>query len=176
MLRLQITIEQVRRFQMHLRTAGAHEIGGVLVGEQLTENTFRLADFSVQHTGGSTTCFVRAPEQHAAFCDAFFARTGHQYTRFNYLGEWHSHPSFPALPSTTDVAAMQDMVEDAAQGLHFAVLLIVNLDCRHQLRMSGTAFRAHTPPVEVELISEGRILSRRPEESQPFGCHTLGDV
>lgn len=176
MLRLQITSEQVRRFQRHLRTAGAHEIGGVLVGEQLTENTFRLADFSVQHTGGSTTCFVRDPEQHAAFCNAFFARTGHQYTRFNYLGEWHSHPSFPALPSATDVAAMQAMVEDASQGLYFAVLLIVNLNRRRQLRMSGTAFRAHTPPMKVELLSEGRACWHQHTESQPFRRHTSGQA
>lgn len=151
-MRLQITTEQIQRFRQQLKMAGVREIGGVLMGEHVSDDTFRLADFSVQHAGGTASCFMRTPADHTAFFDAFFARTGHQYTRFNYLGEWHSHPSFPAIPSTTDIAAMQEIVEDAGHGTNFALLLVVNLNWRRQLCLSASAFQANRGPVEIELV------------------------
>ncbi len=58
--------------------------------------------------------------------NAFFCETGHQYDRFNYLGEWHSHPRFPVTPSAQDVESMVDLV-NGERGIDFAVLLIVRL-------------------------------------------------
>ncbi|MEP6899824.1 MAG: Mov34/MPN/PAD-1 family protein [Rhodanobacter sp.] len=58
----------------------------------------------------------------------FFTRTARAYRTFNYIGEWHSHPSYLTLPSTTDVTTMQELVSAEAFRGHFAVLLIVRLD------------------------------------------------
>lgn len=138
-------------------TLDAWEVTPRFPREHLSKDTFRLADFSVQQAGGTAACFVRAPTEHTAFFDAFFARTGHQYTRFNYLGEWHSHPSFPAVPSTTDVIAMQEIVEDSGPGVNFALLLVVNLNRRHRVCLSATAFQADMAPVEIELVIEGLV-------------------
>jgi hypothetical protein len=51
----------------------------------------------------------------------FFER----YRRFNYLGEWHSHPSFSVQPSFEDIESMTDIVENGNSTITFAVPLIV---------------------------------------------------
>ena len=111
-----------------LRRAGRREIGGILMGEQLEHDRFRIVEFTVDETSGTAAHFVRGPEHHRAALDAFFRRTGADYRRFNYLGEWHSHPSFPVLPSAEDVATMIDLVT-GERDITFAALLIVRLRC-----------------------------------------------
>ena len=84
----------VKRLRRELRRAGNREIGGLLMGEDLGNGDFRVVEISVQRSGGTEACFIRNPEDHQTELDTFFARTGNDYSRFNYLGEWHSHPSF----------------------------------------------------------------------------------
>ncbi|WP_008545410.1 Mov34/MPN/PAD-1 family protein [Bradyrhizobium sp. CCGE-LA001] len=154
-MKVLLPYEVVQKLAAELKRAGIREIGGVLVGEHVAGETFRVADLSVQHSGGSATHFVRDVAHNRAFIANFFARTGHDYERFNYLGEWHSHPSFEPLPSGQDIRAMRDIVEDPNVGVNFAVLLIVTLARRSSLRLSGTAFRANASPVNVDIKIEG---------------------
>ena len=57
----------------------------------------------------------------------FFRLTGEDYTRFNYLGEWHSHPSFSTTPSEKDVQSMLEIAGDPEVGANFVALVIVRL-------------------------------------------------
>lgn len=118
--------EQRVRLKSLLRRSGRREIGGVLMGEQLAPDHFRIVDFSVDRISGSAAHFVRSPEHHRSALDAFFARTNADYRRFNYLGEWHSHPSFPVHPSPEDVLSMADLVR-GERDITFATLMIVRL-------------------------------------------------
>lgn len=110
------------------------------MGEHVSEVTFRVVDFSVQRDGGSRTNFVRDPKEHVAQLAAFFEGTGADFTRFNYLGEWHSHPSFPPSPSASDIAEMVRLVDDPEVGASFAVLLIVRLRIIRGLTGTATLF------------------------------------
>ena len=82
---------------------------------------------------------VRFPRATHLFC-----RTGNDFRRFNYLGEWHSHPSFSAHPSREDIATMTDLVENG-EGITFAALMIVRLrfqfwmDCTFTVLARGAA-------------------------------------
>ena len=134
-----------------------NEIGGVLVGEHVEGETFRVVEASVQRTGGSAVHFVRDPEHSREFLEDFFARTGKDYRRFNYIGEWHSHPSFEPIPSTSDIRAMRDIVEDRDVGVNFAVLVVARLLLRSSLQLSATLFRVGRPPELVNLVIEGGI-------------------
>lgn len=153
-----------------LAAARRREIGGVLVGEHVEHETFRVADISVQRSGGSNVHFVRDPAQHRDFLDKFFEGSGRDYQRFNYLGEWHSHPTMLALPSLTDCHTMANLVADPAVGANFAVLMIARLRPWLGLQLSATAFRAGTPPDAAQLegeVGDGqsvrfRQLQRRP--------------
>lgn len=164
MLRLRLPKALLKRMELALRNAGSNEIGGVLVGEHVGENCFHLSDLSIQATPGEHACFVRMPAEHSDFMEAFHDRTGHDYTRFNYLGEWHSHPSFPVSPSTQDAMTMQAIVDDHHEPAQFAVLLIARLDYRH-LNLGALAFREGLPPMHVELEIEKEIEK---ETVRPF--------
>nr|WP_276555700.1 Mov34/MPN/PAD-1 family protein [Bradyrhizobium elkanii] len=140
-----------------------NEIGGVMVAEHVGGTSFRIVELSVQRSGGTAMHFVRDPEQSKAFLSDFFARTGGDYRRFNYVGEWHSHPAFEPVPSRSDIQAMYQIVEDPEVGTNFAVLIIVRLILRRSLQMSATLFRAGLPPEPVVVLLERKtpgLLSR----------------
>ena len=104
-MKLIVPMHILRSLEKAMRKAGRCETGGVLVAEHVRDDTFRLEDLSVQATCGSATHFVRDPSAHRAFLDAFFDRTEHNYARYNYFGEWHSHTVVPPIPSTLTVSA-----------------------------------------------------------------------
>lgn len=134
-----------------LRAAGSREIGGVLMGEQIAPGHFRVVDLSIDSQTGGRAHFVRSSEAHAEALSAFFRETGYQYVRFNYLGEWHSHPRFSVTPSTQDVASMIDLVE-GERGIEFAVLLIVRLHWWRRISCSCTLFCRSTNPSPVDIL------------------------
>lgn len=146
----------IAKFEKALSRAGTREIGGVLVGEHVADEEFRVVDLSVQRSGGTESCFVRHPKKHRRFMRRFFRRTGTDYARFNYLGEWHSHPLYLAVPSATDLAQMQLIVEDGPGAPLFAVLLIIRLDGRERIELCATAFAPGSAPTQVEIRIQPR--------------------
>ena len=136
-----------------LERAGVREVGGVMMGEHVEEEVFRVVEVTVQRPG-TVAIFVRTVWGAVAPLMGFFARTGHKYTKFNYLGEWHSHPSFRLDPSDRDGATMWGIVEDTAVGANFAVLLIVRLQ---DGSLEGQAF-VYLPGKKMQpavLVMEG---------------------
>jgi integrative and conjugative element protein (TIGR02256 family) len=144
----------VKLLVRELRKAGSREIGGLLMGEHVEAEIFRVASLTVQRSGGDFAGFVREPGDHEVQLKRFFKQTNNDYTRFNYLGEWHSHPSFRSLPSTTDLSTMQSIVEDGGMGVNFLVLLIPRLAGVERMELSATAFRAGVAPEAVDLRTE----------------------
>lgn len=118
-----------------LLKAGRREIGGILMAEHVGPNEFEVKDLTV-HRRGTVFNFVRVLEDALSRLRAFFERAEHDYTRFNYIGEWHSHPSFVPSPSPRDDASMREIVEDPKVGANFVVLLIVKLESPHEMASS----------------------------------------
>lgn len=145
----------VKKLRRELRRAGIVEVGGVLMGEHLHGDTFRVVDISVQHSGASQFHFVRDPQEHQRVLKKFFEATGEDYSRFNYLGEWHSHPSFDGWPSCTDVKTMQSIVDDPGVGANFLVLVISKLGKRRQLELTATVVTREGSPFTATILSEG---------------------
>jgi len=131
------------------------------MGEHVRDETFRVVEISVQRAGGAEACFIRNPSSHKRQLNKFFARTGKDYTRFNYLGEWHSHPSFDAVPSPKDVLTMQALVGDPAVGVTFLVLMVTKLSTDSRIEASAMAFTQATPPTVVPIATEGPSQSRQ---------------
>ncbi|MCT8989599.1 Mov34/MPN/PAD-1 family protein [Chelativorans sp. SCAU2101] len=151
-MQVSLPFEVRNRIKALLRTAGRREIGGILMGEQLEPGRFRIVDFSVDTISGTAAHFVRSPEHHGEALQAFFERTGYAFGRFNYLGEWHSHPCFPARPSQEDVQSMEELVH-GERDIHFALLLIVRLRWMVCLDYSATVFIRHGNPQPVAVSS-----------------------
>lgn len=151
----------VKRLRRELR-GRRQEIGGILVGESVGGDIFRLVDISVQHSGGSVVHFVRDPEHHKDFLAEFFLRTGNDYTRFNYIGEWHSHPAFEPLPSREDIGTMFDIIEDPNVGVNFAILIIARLERRRLFQLSATLFRRGVAPGPINVEIEAQADEEAP--------------
>ena len=140
LIKVYLTPSVKLRLRFHLALAGHKEIGGMLFGEQIQANHFKVVDFSIDNRSGTFANFVRDPIIHKKSIDRFFHKTGHNYTRFNYLGEWHSHPSFSVLPSREDAISMQNLV-NSEDSIEFAFLLIVKLESYFRLDYSNSLFQ-----------------------------------
>jgi len=139
--------------------AGRREVGGILMGEHVERDTFRVKELTIQRKGGSFARFIRKVEEIVAPLRAFFDATKHDYTRFNYLGEWHSHHSFALAPSNRDHKTMYDIVTDPQLGAHFIVLLLVKLDNLGQLKANATVYQPNKAPFACTIIREGEVKS-----------------
>lgn len=150
-MRVEITPGVKATLRRALCAAGRREIGGVLMGEQIEPGHFRVVDLSIDKETGGRAHFVRSPEAHADALDAFFQRTGNEYDRFNYLGEWHSHPRFHVEPSVQDAESMLELVH-GERDIDFAVLLVVRLDWCWWIASSCTLFRRGHQPAAVDIL------------------------
>src|SRR5947207_68131 len=149
---IELTAEIESRFQRSLHQAGRQEIGGMLFAEQLKPGHFRIVDFSLDSLSGSHISFRRDLATHQKTREEFFGRTGHDFQRFNYLGEWHSHPSFSVRPSAEDMATMMDIVHDASKSIiSFAILLILRLRFRLWVDHSLTIFARDRAPQAIRI-------------------------
>ncbi|HEV2517193.1 MAG TPA: Mov34/MPN/PAD-1 family protein [Devosia sp.] len=144
----------MQRLASDLRSARRREIGGLLFGEHVESDLFRVLEATVQTSGGTKADFKRDPKVHKAALEAFFAKTGHNYVKYNYLGEWHSHPSFSTDPSTDDLDTMHQIVADPSVGANFAVLIIVKLTSARSLELSATAFFAGGACEAIDVVIE----------------------
>lgn len=156
-MQIELRPEVRLRLQEALRRAGRREIGGMIFAEQLSAaGHFCVVDFSLDTYSGSTTRFNREPGVHRRALEDFYRRTGYDFTRFNYLGEWHSHPSFSVHPSLHDIATMTDLVETSTE-ISFAILLIVRLRLRLWMNCTFTAFSRGVCPTRSRIV---RMLPR----------------
>lgn len=103
-----------------------------MLGEHVGPNAFQLRDVTVQGTG-SISRFIRKVEAAARGLKAFLIKHNNEFERFNYLGEWHSHPLYAAEPSVVDHTSMRDIIMDPKVGANFVALLIVKLNQHRQL-------------------------------------------
>ncbi len=137
-----------------LREAGRREIGGILMAEHIGENTFRVQSVTIQRRGGSFATFLRVVEAFLVPLRNFFRQTDYNYTKFNYIGEWHSHPSFVPTPSETDHQTMLSIINDPQMGAFFVVLLIVKLDENGGFVGTVTVYQPEATAFRGELILE----------------------
>lgn len=123
------------------------------MGENLTSGQFRIKDLTVQKHGGTSATFVRVVQNILIPLRQFFRRTRHHYTRFNYLGEWHSHPDLPLAPSQRDCESMWEIVDDPSIGANFVVLIIIHLE-EDALAGRALVFLPGKQVFECELVKE----------------------
>jgi len=139
-----------------LQQAGNREIGGVLFAEQLSEGEFLILEATRQRFGGNATTFRRRVIKARKEVRALHKSYGGIPERYNYLGEWHSHPAAAVHPSARDADTMWRLLEDADGTVNFLVLLIARLRDQTNLELSATAYLAsgHSLNCDLELQSE----------------------
>jgi [CysO sulfur-carrier protein]-S-L-cysteine hydrolase len=126
MLKIHLGSEPAQAIISACERAGVRETGGMLFGEHVDDSVFRVVEVTALGLG-SIANFVRGLVRELAQLERFFRKTKRDYRRFNYLGEWHSHPSFGLHPSSADDDAMFEIVNDPSTGAQFTVSIIVKL-------------------------------------------------
>ena len=172
-MRILLPTSVAKRLAKVLKRRGLTETGGVLMGEHVSDDEFRIVDFSVQRSHGTFASFVRLPHHHRGPLKSFFRGTGNDFRRFNYLGEWHSHPSFDVRPSGADAAAMREIVNDATTGATFAVLMIIRLRQADTIEAGTFLFvpgAAEIFPISL-VLEHGAELEEWTKEGTPFLKH-----
>ncbi len=152
-MQLLLPNDVLRKMRYHMILAGSREIGGMIMGEEVADQTFRVVDFSVDTKSGTRSSFVRDSDQHEEALKKFFEKSGADYRRFNYLGEWHTHPCFSVNPSLQDIYAMQELV-DGSGGVSFAVLLIARLRWYWRFDCSTHLFVRDHEPTPIDLVHD----------------------
>jgi [CysO sulfur-carrier protein]-S-L-cysteine hydrolase len=152
-MKLELTKEVRERMMSCLVSARRREVGGILMAEQVEPGNFRIVDFSIDDVTGSAAHFVRSTEHHRHALESFFARTGNDYSRFNYLGEWHSHPNHAPIPSSTDVDSMRELLREE-RNISFAVLLIIKRNWRGRLLCSATLFNKVENQSDIQIVTK----------------------
>lgn len=150
MLKLILPAEQQAIIMNALSKAGRREIGGVIMGEHIGPNEFIVRQMTV-HRCGAVAYFVRRLEEAISGFSKFFNETGHNYQVFNYIGEWHSHPSFEPYPSSKDDRSMLQIVQDKSVGANFAVLVIVKSGSKGELVITAHTYLPNGTKSESEI-------------------------
>lgn len=150
-MKVELPAVELRKLRDALRLAGTREIGGQIFAEQLAPSRFRATEITVQARPGTFARFFVDLVQAARDARRFFQRTNREYRRFNYLGEWHSHPSFAVRPSETDKASMRSIVMDPDFASGFAVLMIVKLSAG---RLERGAWLYDRDGAELDVVLE----------------------
>lgn len=92
-MKLRIAQKTLDGWAKALRRARRREIGGVLFGEHVGEADFRIVEATTQARGGNDVAFQRKAGKARRDLKSLARRHGCDPERFNYLGEWHSHPN-----------------------------------------------------------------------------------
>lgn len=153
-MKIHLPVDIQKKLISALEKVGNQEIGGVLMGEHIAEAEFRIVDLTIQEQFGSVTFFIRLVTDIVKPLKGFFKQTRYNYRKFNYLGEWHSHPLFPTVPSKKDIQSMQEIVTDLDTGANFVILLIVRLKDVREIEATATIFFQDGHFFECELIME----------------------
>ena len=156
-MQLLLPPEIVDRMATALAEAGRREIGGILMGEHVGPDTFRVKELTIQRKGGTFATFVRVVRSILGPLEAFFRATRHDYTRFNYLGEWHSHHSFALNPSTRDHRSMFEIIDDPQLGANFVVLLLAKLSNQAALDCAVFVYQPKAQPRTGEVVQEQTV-------------------
>lgn len=153
-MKLRIAYKTIDYWVTALMRARLREIGGILFGEHVGDADFRIVEATIQDQGGNDITFRREASKARRDLKTLSRRHGNNPERFNYLGEWHSHPSAPAAPSPTDEITMRELLDDPETTVNFLVLLINRLIDRDTLEISAVAFLASGHKIPCEIILE----------------------
>jgi proteasome lid subunit RPN8/RPN11 len=151
---LRIPPKTVDHWVKLLRRAGSRETGGVLFGEHVGEADFRIVEATAQRLGGGPVAFKRNGGKAQRDLKSLSRRYGDDPSRFNYLGEWHSHPHVPATPSPIDEVTMHKLLSDPNCDVNFLVLLITRLSNAGTLELSASTYLATGQKLDCDVIFE----------------------
>ena len=101
------------------------EFGGLLVGRYSSDRKMVVLVATILPTRfkSSQYSFERGMQGVREILQEYYE----QSPRLLYVGEWHTHPDGPAIPSATDIRALQEITCHSEVHIENPVLLILSL-------------------------------------------------
>jgi len=126
-----------KKIEEALRKYSPNEIGGILIGNKVSENKIIVNDVSISNEIEilNFASFIRDTLNAQKLLNKHYKDS----TGF-YVGEWHSHPSFSLNPSGKDISTMKGIVNDKNYNVSFAILIIVKLNFEKEFELKGFLF------------------------------------
>lgn len=102
-LKVQINKRDVLLLKKHILKYGISETSGSFFGN-IKNNNFNITHIYYSNVKGSSV-FVYTPytKKMVRFAKKFYKETNYNYEYYNYIGDWHTHPSFRCYPSPNDI-------------------------------------------------------------------------
>jgi proteasome lid subunit RPN8/RPN11 len=112
------------------------ETKGALFAEDLGNDTFKIDGVYLEPKPGTTT-FVKLyiNQEYVSFQKNYHKFRKNNFSKYNYIGDWHSHPLFECLPSSYDVSEVEEDIKKS--NAIFLVQLILKV---LKGRLVGNAF------------------------------------
>ena len=130
------------------------EIGGILFGEHVADADFRIVEATLQEQGGDDRNFYRKGGKARRDLKRLSHRYDQNPKRFNYLGEWHSHPNTLVLPSLDDELTMRELLADPGAAVNFLVLLINRLNTHGELEVYACTYHVSGQKIPCKIVVE----------------------
>ena len=153
-MKLRVASQTIDDWATALKRARHREIGGILFGEHVGDADFRIVEATIQARGGNEVTFWRKAGKARRDFKSMSRRYGNDPERFNYLGEWHSHPHAPAVPSHVDEITMFQLLSDPETTVNFLILLINCLNEQSKLELSAVAYLASGQKIPCNIVVE----------------------
>jgi len=107
--------------------AGVCEIKGALYAKYISSNCYEIEDvFISKNAGTSFFSNLIIGFSYHRFEKNYFKKHNNDFKNHNYIGDWHSHPSFECIPSEYDVKEAFDELRNS--NANFLIQLIVKND------------------------------------------------
>ena len=110
-----------------LTKAGINEIKGACFAYNSSPNVFEIEEVyisPVQGTFAFSNLIINY--KYKKFERDYFKRHNYDYEKHNYIGDWHSHPSFDCIPSQYDIKEVLD--ELSKSNANFLIQLILKIE------------------------------------------------
>jgi proteasome lid subunit RPN8/RPN11 len=129
-----------------------NETKGALFAEKLDDETYKVEAVYFEKKVG-TFAFVTLfnNERYKKFCANYFNKYKNQYEIHNYIGDWHSHPSFSCVPSLYD---KNEVIKDLKNSnANFLIQLIVKIE-KNCLVGNAFLYNNQVTALKIKLIIE----------------------
>ncbi len=129
-----------------------NETKGALFARKISDDIFEVDDVYIESKVGSFA-FVELVnnKKYQVYQKSYHKKNGYDYVNHNYIGDWHSHPSFELYPSSYDMAEVKsDLKKSNAKFLVQVIVKIVNK------KLTGNAFYydRKNSAKQIELLIE----------------------
>lgn len=133
-----------------LEVMNQNETRGSFFAERVNGALFKVNDVYFSKKRG-TFSFIKMliGDEYKKFQKNYHKKYFFEYEKYNYIGDWHSHPSFSCLPSSYDIAeAIDDFKKSNA---NFIIQIIIKIE---NDKLVGNAFLydKYNIASEIELI------------------------